>query len=315
MKKLYALLAGSMLATTAFSQTFWTEDFGTGCNRGQLASAYSGSNGAWTMTSTGTNGNVANTWYVSATAANTGAGNCSDNCIVNSVTDASLHVSNTSIVIPAFITVNADTGASYFTGGFSSFGYTATSNMRVESPIINCTGHSNIGISFIYFENGQLSSDDAQLVYSADGGTTWASIDALAKTTGCAAGQWTALSVALPSSANNNSMVKIGFTWTNNDDGQGSDPSFAVDHITLDVTTGIAENAASLVNVFATDHHVITVDSKTMWKLIGVTDLLGQPVNAEREGNRIWTNETATGLYLVNLEVNGVRVVSKVFLQ
>jgi PKD repeat protein len=38
-------------------------------------------------------------------------------------------------------------------------------------------------------------------------------------------------------SADNNPNVKIGFNWTNNDDGIGTDPSFAVDNITL---TGIA---------------------------------------------------------------------------
>jgi len=37
----------------------------------------------------------------------------------------------------------------------------------------------------------------------------------------------------LPASANNNPNVKIGFRWINNDDGDATDPSFAVDDIVL----------------------------------------------------------------------------------
>lgn len=314
MKKLYFSSAFLFLAVSAFSQTFWTEDFGTGCNRGQLASAYTGTNGAWTITSTGSNGNVANTWYVSATADNTGAGNCADNCIVNSVTNASLHVSNVAIVIPSFLTVNADTGASYFTGGFSSFGYTANSNKRVESPVINCTGQSNITLSFLYLENGDASTDDASLVYSADGGTTWTTIDPLAKTSGCAAGQWTAFTFSLPASANNNATVKIGFNWTNNDDAQGSDPSFAADDITLTSNPlGIAAIDASAINVFA-NNGAVEVKTDLAWNLVSVTNMLGQPVNATRDGARLLLDGEAKGIYLVTLNVNGQQVVKKVMM-
>ena len=34
-------------------------------------------------------------------------------------------------------------------------------------------------------------------------------------------GQWTAFSILLPVSANNNPSVKIGFNWINNDDNIG----------------------------------------------------------------------------------------------
>ncbi len=314
-KKLYFSSAFLLIAGSMFGQVFWTEDFGTGCNRAQLASAYTGTNGTWTIASTGTNGNVANTFYISSTAAGTGSGNCADNCIFNSAINASLHVINSSIVIPTVLTVNADTGGSYFTGGFSSFGYVATSNCRAESPMINCTGMSNIAVSFSYFENGQGSTDDATLVYSPDGGTTWSQVDVLAKTTGCAAGQWTAFTATLPAGANNNATVKIGFLWTNNDDGQGSDPSFAVDDITLDNNPmGIASMTPSVVNVFVTNN-AIQVNCDQNWNLVSVTDLLGQPVDATRSANQIIPGEHAEGVYFVTLNVNGERVVKKVLLQ
>jgi hypothetical protein len=315
MKKLYFLALSLLISGTMFSQVFWTEDFGSGCNRGQLASSYNGTNGAWTLASTGTNGNVANTWYVSSTADNTGAGNCADNCIVNSVSNSSLHVSNSSIVIPSFLTVNADTGGSYFTGGFSSFGYTASSNMRAQSPTINCTGMSNIGISFLYFENGDGANDDATLVYSADNGLTWSSVDALAKTTGCASGQWTSFSATLPAGANNNATVKIGFAWTNNDDAQGTDPSFAVDDIALNSNPlGIAGPDFSGINLFAQSSSIV-VQTNMAWNLVSVTDVVGQPIQTTQMGNTINVGEHARGIYFVTINVNGQQEVRKVFLQ
>ncbi|HRP52485.1 MAG TPA: hypothetical protein PLI97_03145, partial [Fluviicola sp.] len=60
----------------AYTQVFWTEDFGTGCNTGTLAQSYSGANGSWSITSTGTNGAYANLWYVSAAENGEPVGNC-----------------------------------------------------------------------------------------------------------------------------------------------------------------------------------------------------------------------------------------------
>jgi PKD repeat protein len=60
----------------------------------------------------------------------------------------------------------------------------------------------------------------------------------MAKTpTTCGGGQgrWTAYSVALPASADNNPSVAIAFNWVNDDDGTGNDPSFAVDSVRLSV--------------------------------------------------------------------------------
>ena len=233
MKKIYLLVTLFSTVVIADAQVFWTEDFGTGCNQGQLASAYTGTNGAWTISSTGTNDATANTFYIGAQEAGNPVGACGTGC-VGSV-DATLHVGNVAI---ALVSLAADGGASYFSGvaGACAFGICATTNKRAESPIINCTGQSSISISFAYLENGATTLDDASLWYSADGGTTWSLLNNMAKTPlgACAPqGTWTAYSFSLPASANNNASVKIGFNWTNNDDGLGTDPSFAVDDITL----------------------------------------------------------------------------------
>ncbi len=318
MKKLYSISALLFLAVASNAQAFWTENFGTGCNRGQLASAYTSSNGAWTIGLTGTNDTYANTWYASATCAGTGAGNCSGSCSLTSTTNQSLHVSNIAISVPAFITVGADTGASYFSGGLCSFGYCAATNARAQSPTINCTGKSNITLSFVYLENGDAANDDGSLCYSPDGGTTWSTIDPLAKTTGScsAAGQWTAFSIILPASANNNSMVKIGFNWTNNDDGVGSDPSFAVDDITLTQSpSGIATYSPSEISVFSKENGVIQVNTNgQLYKVIGVYNMLGQESRFTQADNLLQLGEATPGIYIVTLDINGVRVTRKVMM-
>ncbi len=315
MKHLYNIIIASLTAGSLAAQTpFWTENFGTGCNRGQLASAYTGSNGAWTIASTGSNGSHANTWYVSATSANTGAGNCQESCIFNNNTNATLHVSNVAIVIPSFVNVQPDTGSSYFTGGFSAFGITANSSQRVESPTINCTGQNNVTISFIYIENGQSSIDDAQLVYSPDNGTTWTVVDALAKTSGCAYGQWTAFTATLPTSANNNATVKIGFAWINNDDGQGTDPSFSVDDITLTsgTTTSIPVAQAQELQVYASAPGEITVQPNgQQYRTVAIYNALGQAVQFTQQGNVIALTNAIPGVYVVNVNVAGKPMMRK----
>lgn len=317
-KKLYLIFAGLLIGATSYAQTFWTENFGTGCNRGQTATSYTSSNGAWTLTSTGTNGNVANSWFISASCAGTGAGNCASSCVTAAATDASLHVSNVAIVIPAFLSVGADTGASYFSGGFSSFGYVATANSRIESPTLNCSGRSGILVSFVYLENGDAANDDASFCYSADNGVTWTTIDPLAKTTGscAAAGQWTAITITLPASADNNATVKIGFNWTNNDDAQGSDPSFAVDDISLaETTTGIAAYASAQISVFAKENKAIQVNANGQaYKVAGIYNTLGQELTFTQAGNTLHLDGQAPGIYFINLYVNGTRVIRKVWM-
>jgi hypothetical protein len=319
MKHIYTSLITLLVALSASAQTpFWTENFGSGCNRGQLASAYTGTNGAWTIASTGSNGSHANTWFVSATSANTGAANCQESCIFNFNNNGTLHVSNVTITIPNFVNVLADTGSSYFTGGFSVLGITSNSSQRAESPTINCTGQTNVTVSFIYIENGQSSIDDAQLVYSPDNGTTWTVVDALAKTSGCAYGQWTAFSATLPASADNNAAIKIGFAWVNNDDGQGSDPSFSVDDIALTsgTTTNIPIAQAQELNVYASAPGEITVQPNgQQYRTVAIYNALGQSVAFTQQGNIIALTNAIPGVYVVNMNVAGKAIMRKLIVQ
>jgi hypothetical protein len=314
MKKIYTVMAVVFSAGILNAQTFWTEDFGQGCNQGQLATAYTGINGAWTMTQTMNNDTYANEWFVSATEAGTGVSQCGDGCLSNTtLANRTLHVGNVAV---SLVNLAADNGAAYNTGGVcQSFQICVLTNKRIESPMINCSNKTNITLSFVYMENGQNTLDDASLVYSADGGATWTTLQNLNKTQfgNCSPqGMWTAFSTTLPSSANNNTNVKIGFLWVNNDDGQGTDPSFAVDDIMLSVViSSINEISAEGVNVF-NDGNNLVIQSASAVKLNAMYDVVGKQLAVTMHDNKIPVTNLQTGIYFVQIEINGKLVTRKI---
>ncbi len=236
MKKIIYTTIAILLSYSLQAQIFWTEAFENSCASGCPAAGSNTGNGPWTMTDASPaldacgDPTEPNTWYVSCAENGQAAGVCGAGC----GTDESLHVGSVTI---------GDLGAAYDAGGWcdaglGGFGFFGTpTDKRIESPIINCTPYSNITLAFNYIENGDLSIDNATLWWY--NGTVWAQLFDLAKTTICGGqGLWTAYSVVLPAGANNNPNLKIGFRWVNNDDGLGTDPSFAVDDITLSVVAG-----------------------------------------------------------------------------
>lgn len=221
--KLYLLLLFSFVFVYSSTdvnaqQVFWTETFGSGCNTGTEANNENTANGTWTVSNTGVNGTDANIWYISAEENGEGVGNCGAGCGNN----PTLHISPTTI----------DVGAAYLNGD-GGFGFDATTDARAQSPLIDCTGECDITLSFEYIENGDGTLDNHILWYFD--GTTWSVLDDTPKTpTTCSPqGEWSQYSIGLPSSADNNPDVKIGFQWVNNNDNTGTDPSFAVYNIEL----------------------------------------------------------------------------------
>ncbi len=231
-RKLYLLVAMLFISVKAFTQTpFWTEDFGTGCNAEQLATSYVGPNGSWTIVNTGTNQTSANTWFISATENGNAPGQCGSGC----GNDRSLHLGALNSPL------GSDLGAAYYEGlqGFCGFFPCAATNKRVESPTINCTGIYDITISFSYIEGGNAIDNATMWLYD---GVSWSLWLDLGKTfsAGCSPqGLWTGFTAGLPSYVFNNPNVKIGFQWTNNDDGDATDPSFAVDDIELSADVNV----------------------------------------------------------------------------
>lgn len=226
MKKIYYALMLLFAMQTGFSQApFWIETFGTGCNGGQLANNLNASGlGVWSVVPTGTQGLVPNEWYISAMEAGLPAGSCGNDCVTTpSLTNRTLHVS------PTF----TDVGAAYFAGAGTE------TDLRAQSPVINCTGQNNITLSFKYMMQGTLNVDYCDVQYSANGGGTWSiiALPAITNNSVCVnQGLWTNYSVTLPASANNNPNVKIGFRWINNA-ASGADPSFAADDVALTATS------------------------------------------------------------------------------
>lgn len=227
------------ISIQAFSQiTFWSEDFGTGCNQGQLATDFSSANGGWTVTPLGLNETGQNYWFISAAENGMEPGECGDGCGNN----RTLHLG----AINAF--VGTDLGAAYYEGLNTLCGLLdcGSTNKRIESPIIDCTGYSSISLHFNYIEGGN-AIDNANLWIRING--VWSVLDDMAKTfsaTCSPQGLWTEYQINLPATADNISNLQIGFQWINNDDADATDPSFAVDNITLEGLTDIDPPACCL---------------------------------------------------------------------
>lgn len=224
LKPILVLLAVLCCAVNSNAQVFWTEGFdglpcvaGSGCDPSIVN---------WNVASLGGEGANANKWYISDQE----GGVTPPGCGIGGNNNQTLHVGNISTSAAAFLFCpNGDCGAAYDDSGAGEL-----TNKRAESPVIDCSGQSNITVDFNYIENGEGNGDNATFLYFD--GTSWTTLDNIAKSTGgCAPqGQWTsATTISLPASADNNPNVQIGFLWINNGNGAASDPSFAVDDIVL----------------------------------------------------------------------------------
>jgi gliding motility-associated-like protein len=233
---------------------FWTEDFVTAnlvFDGG--ANGYSGVNGVWTETQLlGNTGPDANKFFISCTEAGMLPNNCGSGCPgvpqppPTPFINQSLHLGNVPSAF-AFVCPAGDCGAIY-NAGDGGLGLTdAATEVRAESPTINCTGNTNIVLTFNYIEFGDGAIDNAEVWYFD--GIAWSLLLDMIKTScgdgfggpcnpvicnGLSQGLWTlSPNIALPASADNNPNVKIGFRWVNDNDGFGTDPSFAVTRIQL----------------------------------------------------------------------------------
>mgnify|MGYP002620903557 CR=1 FL=1 len=224
---------------------FATETFGTGAAQGTLANGFVGDMGAWGVTNTGANGADANNWYVSGEECGNAVNTCGSACPGG---DNSLHVS----AIGGLCGV-PDCGAAYNETGAAN-----QTNQRAESPTIDCTNLYGLELNFNYI--AAQGDDGFWVEYSTDNGATWTTftggivpasqccscLDAFLCGFGiccppqtqqsCASGgqgNWTAANLSFPAAAENNNQVKFAFHWSNDGNGVGTDPSVAIDDITL----------------------------------------------------------------------------------
>ena len=223
---LFVCIFISFVNLPIYSQTtFWTETFSNGCSAS--CTSYTGPNGAWNMNvSTGANSATCNLWYVSCAEDGQTIGSCGTACTIN---DPSLHIGSQSL---------GDIGG--------SFDASEQTHYRSESPNINTTpaGGNAITLSFACITYGEVGSDYSQLLYSVNGGTSWAFLANPIATTLCCGGacnsqrqgRWATRSYVLPGTCNNIANFKIAFNWINDADATGNDPSIAVDDIILQYT-------------------------------------------------------------------------------
>ena len=185
----------------------------------------------WTLNQpTGPNDADANFWVISDAE----GGLIAPACGVAFNGNPTLHV--TSTIFP-------NGGAAYNAGGLCPGVMCVNTNRRAESQIFSTSGYNNVFISFHYIMTGQVGLDYAELFFFD--GVSWQPAPlSIPITPTCIGGQglWSLYSAPLPPNCQNNPNVRIGFNWKNNDDGLGTDPSFAVDNIKVyNLTTQIAQ--------------------------------------------------------------------------
>lgn len=309
MKQRYSLLFATLLVCGGMhAQSFWTENFNNNCSAGCVASSYTGTNGAWTQTVTGTEGADPNDWFVSCAENGNGAGICGSGC--GSVSNATLHIS-AGIGNPF---CPNDCGAAYDAGGLCGFATCPQTSRRIESPVINCSSTTSaVSVSFVYMAAGSIPNDQCSLWYHD--GTSWALVQALPATNNSSCngqGLWTNITIALPASAIGNANVKIGFEWVNNDDGVGTDPSVAIDDVALGVATGITSLVAANANVIynATDD-LISINTGMENGIVVTAELysvdgklmLSQQLNSTQSNLNV--EGFASGTYVLHLVAEG----------
>ena len=218
-----------LLGTYTFSQTtIWSDDFENPT--------------LWTLNqSTGVNDLDANMWYISDAEGGVAAGQCG----VATNANKTLHVGCQG-------TWCIGSGASYNAGDGGLGFFASTTNVRsVYNTNISTLGNTNLTLSFDWIGIGAAGTDYGSVVYSTNGGTTWSTLQAMTGGTTCGNGQglWQAANITLPAACNNIANLRIGFNWTNDNDGAGTDPSFAVNNVRITIPSATPPVANFISNI------------------------------------------------------------------
>ena len=155
------------------------------------------------------------------------------------------------------------TKAAYISNNGSNLAYSGSvlldsAVLRLESPVINANGFSNLRLNYLYKCNGEYSFlnsgtggggfvylDYVKVLMSINNGATWTVI----KDNIAARFQKSVEDILLPASANNVSALKIAFEWYNNSSVVNNFP-FIMDSVTINGTaTSPIQTLANAGNV------------------------------------------------------------------
>lgn len=219
------------------TDTVWQENFNTAAN--------------WNLSfPTGVNDPDANFWVINDNE----GGVIPPGCGVANNGNNTLHI--TSQIFPTG-------GAAYNARGLCPF-MCVTTNTMAHTNNISTVGYSNLTLRFNFISNGQGLIDNLSLHYNI--GLGWTVLDPSLKSTVCGngQGQWTSYSINLPAACDNIPNLQIGFNWTNNDDGIGTDPSAAIDNILITSTSGGPQTCSIT--------HTVTLNNPPTLSLSAVVD-------------------------------------------
>lgn len=175
---------------------------------------------AWTLnTSIGTQGPAANAWVIDDFESWDGV--CGSGNLVTSG-DRTLHVYCTGNLCSLF-----GTGAIYNAGGFGQS--TLSDKFASTTSNISTVGSTGLQLKFGWRCMGQTDVDYGNVRYSIDGGTNWVDLPTKYQDQDA----WACAVVNLPVACENISTLKLGFRWRNDNDGVGTDPTFAIDDVVL----------------------------------------------------------------------------------
>ena len=206
--------------TSGGQTTVWQENFNTAAN--------------WNLSfPTGVNDANANFWVINDNE----GGVLPPGCGVAGNGNNTLHITSQ---------FNPTGGAAYNAGGLCPILFCVTTNVMAHSNNISTVGYTNLNLSFDFISNGQGLLDNLSLHYNI--GSGWVVLNPSLKSPVCGngQGQWTSYSITLPQVCENIPNLQIGFNWTNNDDGVGTDPSAAIDNI---VITGFSSGGTQTCSI------------------------------------------------------------------